>query len=80
MSIYVPHSNPITRYPPRAPLANTRLQTQTANPYTPTALLNGFRQLRGSMNCVTVAGIKAAMQRFGGPNEVYWSVKNLRRV
>ncbi|MPR01400.1 hypothetical protein F0169_04500 [Pseudomonas sp. MAFF 212408] len=47
-------------------------------PYTPDALINGFSQKRGSMNCVTVAGIKAAMQRFGGPKEVYASVEQTK--
>lgn len=47
----------------------------TGRPYTQAALLGGFRQKWDTMNCVTVAGIKAAMQRFGGPNEVYFSVQ-----
>ena len=43
--------------------------------YSPKELVGGFSQKPGSMNCVTIAGIKAAMQKFGGPNEVYLSVK-----
>ncbi|MCF5050526.1 hypothetical protein GIW50_06165 [Pseudomonas syringae] len=55
--------------------ANPRYEPHTAKPYSQTALVDGFRQQRGTMNCVTVAGIKAAMQRFGGPNEIYSSVQ-----
>ncbi|AZE81641.1 hypothetical protein C4J98_0196 [Pseudomonas orientalis] len=44
-------------------------------PYTQNELLSGFSQKWGTMNCVTVAGIKAAMQRFGGPDQVYASVE-----
>ncbi|MDL2182746.1 hypothetical protein P5706_00890 [Pseudomonas sp. ChxA] len=51
------------------------VQPQANGPYSPAALLDGFWQKWGTMNCVTVAGIKAAMQRFGGPNEVYFSVQ-----
>lgn len=44
-------------------------------PYSPAQLLDGFWQKGGTMNCVTIAGIKAAMQRFGGPKEIYSSVE-----
>ncbi|WP_455823931.1 hypothetical protein [Pseudomonas graminis] len=66
------------------PSTNTDEITQTPEngyepvghgPYRPSELLSGFWQKRGTMNCVTVAGIKAAMQRFGGPREIYSSVR-----
>lgn len=50
-------------------------EPKAGKPYSTKDLVGGFSQKPGSMNCVTVAGIKAAMQRFGGPNEVYLSVK-----
>jgi len=48
---------------------------KAASGYSPTELLSGFSQKWGTMNCVTVAGIKAAMQRFGGPERVYLSIE-----
>ena len=70
-----------TKTEPNAPAstpANPRYEPHAAKPYSQTALVDGFRQKRGTMNCVSVAGIKAAMQRFGGPNEIYSSVEKTR--
>ncbi|MGX5794362.1 hypothetical protein ACWHY4_11285 [Pseudomonas sp. E2-15] len=44
-------------------------------PYSETELVDGFRQEGGTENCVTVGAIKAAMQKEGGPKEVYESVE-----
>ena len=51
---------------------------EVTNTYRPADLVSGFSQKRGTMNCVTIAGIKAAMQRFGGPKEVYSSVERTK--
>jgi hypothetical protein len=82
MNINARFSHTNAYYPPHNPAADTpasrtkrSVQPQAGGPYSPAALLNGFWQKWDSMNCVTVAGIKAAMQRFGGPNEVYFSVQ-----
>lgn len=44
-------------------------------PYSEQDLVSGFRQEGGTENCVTVGAIKAAMQKEGGPAEVYDSVE-----
>lgn len=63
----------------RAPNTYRRGITSIASrPYSPNELVSGFSQKWGTMNCVTVAGIKAAMQRFGGPNQVYSSVEQTK--
>ena len=67
------------RWATRAPNTYQRGNSPIASrPYSPTELVSGFSQKWGTMNCVTVAGIKAAMQRFGGPNQVYSSVEQTR--
>ncbi|MDQ0651341.1 hypothetical protein [Pseudomonas cedrina] len=70
------------RYAPSASHAPITYQRSnppsSARPYTPNELISGFSQKWGTMNCVTVAGIKAAMQRFGGPNQIYSSVEQTR--
>ncbi|WP_145994212.1 hypothetical protein [Pseudomonas sp. QC2] len=67
-----------TRATPSSNAFQRGTQPITARAYTPNELVSGFSQKWGTMNCVTVAGIKAAMQRFGGPNQVYSSVEQTR--
>ena len=50
-------------------------EPKNGSPYSADDLVDGFRQKGGTENCVTVGGIKAAMQEFGGPKEVYSSVE-----
>ncbi|WP_339551171.1 hypothetical protein [Pseudomonas sp. MYb541] len=67
------------RWATRAPNTYQRGNPPIASrPYSPNELVSGFSQKWGTMNCVTVAGIKAAMQRFGGPNQVYHSVERTK--
>lgn len=54
---------------------NSRIASR---PYSPHELVSGFSQKWGTMNCATVAGIKAAMQRFGGPAQIYSSVEQTK--
>lgn len=84
---YLPHATDRAAPDPNrakrsSPYSTTYYQQRNATyagrPYTPNELLSGFSQKWGTMNCVTVAGIKAAMQRFGGPNQVYASVEQTR--
>lgn len=37
-------------------------------------LVAGFSQSRGTENCVTIAEMKASMQKFGGPGQIYASI------
>lgn len=50
-------------------------EPKNGSAYSADDLVDGFRQKEGTMNCVTVGGIKAAMQKFGGPKEIYSSVE-----
>ncbi|MGY2274946.1 MULTISPECIES: hypothetical protein [Pseudomonas] len=76
------HGNPSgndQQWATRAPNTYHRGNPPIASrPYSPNELISGFSQKWGTMNCVTVAGIKAAMQRFGGPNQVYSSVEQTK--
>lgn len=50
-------------------------EPKNASPYSDKDLVDGFAQQLGTMNCVTVGGIKAAMKQYGGPKEIYSSVQ-----
>ena len=50
-------------------------EPKNGSPYRAEDLVDGFRQKGGTKNCVTVGTIKAAMQEYGGPKEVYSSVE-----
>lgn len=50
-------------------------EPKKSGPYSEQDLVSGFRQEGGTENCVTVGAIKAAMQKEGGPAEVYDSVE-----
>lgn len=43
--------------------------------YKPEDLVAGFSQSGGTANCVTIAEMKATMQKFGGPSQIYSSIE-----
>lgn len=51
---------------------------KTSKTYKPEDLVAGFSQSGGTANCVTIAEMKATMQKFGGPSQIYSSIEKTR--